>query len=145
MFLKYKKQSGVSSKSQHKSLILYLDRNLGSKIVPSILKNAGIECEIHDDHLPQDAEDQKWVKLCSDNNWIAITKDSQIRYNPPIKAFIASSKAGIIILSAVNQTGSQLGQLILDSFNRIERFCLKINRPFIARLNKSGIISQVEM
>lgn len=53
----------MSSKQQPEKPILYLDRNFGSKIVPKLLRDAGIECEIHDDHLGQAAEDQEWIHL----------------------------------------------------------------------------------
>lgn len=135
----------MSSKSRHEKLILYLDRNLGSKIVPAVLRQAGIHCEIHDDHLPQDAADQKWIELCSKNNWIAITKDAQLKYNQPIKEAIESSTAGIIILTATNLTGVQLGELIVQAHEVILRFVKRTERPFLCKLNRLGKISAVPL
>ena len=103
----------MNSKSPPNELIIYLDRNLGSKIVPEALQKANIRFEIHDDHLAPDAPDEDWVRLCSEKRWIAITKDARIRYNAHIRKSIQDSQAGIFILKANNHTGAQNGELLV--------------------------------
>lgn len=63
-----KKRSDASSGQQPKPFVLYLDRNLGNHVIASALREAGHLVEIHDDHLPIDAPDEDWIRLCSTNN-----------------------------------------------------------------------------
>jgi len=135
----------VNFRSPHNIPVIYLDRNFGSKIVPTILRNAGIECEIHDDHLKQDAKDEEWIDLCSKNSWLAITKDSQIKYNAPIKQAIKNSNCGIVIFTARDLTGEQLGELLIKHFNKIVKFYNKNKIPFVGRLTKNGQMSLVKL
>jgi len=53
----------VNSKQRDDHPVLFIDRNLGRHVVRSALRAAGIPCEIHDDHLPQDAPDEAWLSL----------------------------------------------------------------------------------
>lgn len=135
----------MSSKSRPKPPVLYLDRNFGSKIVPKLLRDAGIECEIHDNHLNQAAEDQEWIRLCARKGWLAITQDAQIKYNQPIKDAILASNCGIVVVTASNITGEQTGQLIISNIDKIFRFYGRTKRPFVARLSKGGDLSVLKL
>ena len=130
----------MSSKSQPNTPTLYLDRNLGSKIIPGILKSHGIPCEIHDEHLPQDAADPEWINLCSDKNWIAITRDAKIRYNSVILDAIKNSHVGIFILTSKTLTGEEQAQVIVKAYKKIAKFQVTHPRPFVARISQQGKI-----
>lgn len=66
--------------------VLFIDRNLGRHILADRLREAGIPCEVHDDHLPQDATDADWLRLVGTKGWIAIGRDKNIRYRDPEKS-----------------------------------------------------------
>ena len=53
-----KKPSDASLRSPPESLIFFIDRSLGRKVVPGALRTAGEEVRIHDDYFPQDAKDE---------------------------------------------------------------------------------------
>ena len=74
-----KKPSGANSKLQHEPT-LFLDRNLGKHKVANRLRSEGMVVEVHDDHLSPDAPDEDWFALVGSKNWLAITKDRNIRY-----------------------------------------------------------------
>lgn len=72
---KSKKPSGVNSRQPENRPVLFIDRSLGRHILADHLRAAGIPCEVHDDHLPQDATDAEWLHLVGKNRWIAIGRD----------------------------------------------------------------------
>lgn len=135
----------MSSKSQPNSVKLYLDRNLGSKVIPAMLAEQKIPFEIHDNHLSIDAPDEDWIILCSSRNWIGISKDLKLKYNPIIKSAIKSSKVGIFTITARNLTGAQYGELLLKFHKKIINFYLNSRKPFLATLSANGHISKIKL
>ena len=49
-------------------------------MIADALRQAGEVVEIHTDHLPDIASDEEWIALVARNNWVAVTKDRNIRY-----------------------------------------------------------------
>lgn len=54
---KSKKLSDVNLK-QPDTLVFFVDRNLGNKVIVNALRQEGIQVEVHDDHFPQGAKDK---------------------------------------------------------------------------------------
>jgi hypothetical protein len=78
-----KKESGASSDlAQLRSLVFFLDRNLGRHIVASALRDAGATVEVMDDHFAADVEDTVWVPTIGSRRWIILSKDRHLRSNP---------------------------------------------------------------
>ena len=56
-----KKPSGLNWPSPLEPLVFFVDRSLGRRGIPDALRSAGAQIELHDDHFPQDAQDQTWL------------------------------------------------------------------------------------
>lgn len=132
----------MSFKKQPSSLILYLDRNIGTVSVPAVLKEHGIPFELHDDHLPQAAPDEAWVKLCSSKGWIAITLDKRLTINSPVKNMARGSKVSIFVITTGNMRGEALGEMIAKFYKKIVSFAVGSKKPFLATISKSGKITR---
>jgi hypothetical protein len=132
----------VSFKKQPSDLILYLDRNIGTVSVPIVLREHGISFELHDDHLPQAAPDEAWVKLCSSKGWIAITLDKRLVVNAPVKNAARGSKVSIFVVTSGSMTGRELGELIAKLHKKIVSFAVGSKKPFLATISKSGKITR---
>jgi hypothetical protein len=65
--------------------IYFIDRSIGKKIFPGILREAGILVEVHDDHFAQDEEDAIWIPEVAKRGWISVTTDKRIRTRPQEK------------------------------------------------------------
>lgn len=61
------------------SFTFFTDRNLGRKF-PSILRDAGLHVEEHDDHFGPPTPDVEWSAAVASRNWIAVSRDARIRY-----------------------------------------------------------------
>lgn len=131
----------MSSKELPNKHILYLDRNIGKHDVPKLLKSSNIDFKIHDDHLPQNANDESWVKLCSENNWIAITLDNRLQHNMPVKLTAKENPTAIFVINSGNMRGVELGELLVNNYEKIIKFTLKSKKSFLATLSRNGNIS----
>ena len=139
---KSKKPSGVNSRPPEARPVLFIDRNLGRHVLADRLRAAGISCEVHDDHLPQDATDETWLQFISEKGWIAIGRDKNIRYRGPEKAALVQANACLIVVRAKNATGPDIADLIIKHINRIYRFVKKHEAPFIAGITSDGKITE---
>ncbi len=97
---------------------------------------------MHDDHLPQDATDETWLRYIGKKGWIAIGRDKNIRYRGPEKAALIQANACLIVIRAKNITAVDVAVLIMRHINRIYRFINKNNAPFIAGITRDGKITK---
>ncbi len=106
------------------------------------MRAAGIPCEVHDDHLPQDAPDVDWLNLVGEKGWVAIGRDKNIRYRGPEKAALVKANARLIVVRAKNATGLDIAGLLVKHINRIFWFVNKHDAPFIAGITRDGKITK---
>jgi predicted nuclease of predicted toxin-antitoxin system len=139
---KSKKPSAVNSRPPENRPVLFIDRNLGRHVLSDNLRKAGIPCEVHDDHLPQDATDEDWLQLVGEKGWIAIGRDKNIRYREPEKAALIDANAKLIVVRAKNTTGQDIADILIKHINRIYRFVDKHDAPFIAGITRDGKITK---
>jgi predicted nuclease of predicted toxin-antitoxin system len=139
---KSKKLSGVNNRPPETRPVLFIDRNLGRHVLADKLREAGIPCEVHDDHLPQDATDANWLQYVGEKGWIAIGRDKNIRYRGPEKAALIQANACLIVVRAKNTTAQDIANLIIKHIDRIYRFTKKNDAPFIAGITRDGNITK---
>jgi len=141
-----RKRSAASSEQQPDSLPTYfIERSLGRYTIANALRAIGRRVEVHDDHLAAKAPDQRWIKLCGDNRWLAITKDRGIRYREWERRAIVEFQAKVYVIRPTNLTGHQIGELLVRALNRIEKFAHKNNPPFLAAIYRDGSVKVYEL
>jgi len=132
----------VNSRPPENRPVLFIDRSLGRHILADHLRAAGIPCEVHDDHLPQDATDAEWLHLVGKKHWIAIGRDKNIRYRGPEKAALIQANARLIVVRAKNTTAQDIAEILVKRINRIYRFVERHDAPFIAGITRDGKITK---
>lgn len=132
----------MNSRPPENRLVLFIDRNLGRHVLADHLRAAGIPCEVHDDHLPQDATDADWLQLVGRKGWIAIGRDKNIRYRGPEKAALMQANARFIVVRAKNTTSKDIADILIKHINLIHRFTDKHDAPFIAGITRDGKITK---
>lgn len=138
---KSKKRSAASSKPQPDDFVFYLDRNLGKHIIADALRAAGLRIEIHDDHLPIDSPDENWIALVGRHDWIALTKDKNIRYRYAEIEAIKKHRARVMVIRAKNATGPEIAEIVIRFARRIQRFAKRHGTPLVAGIDRSGSIT----
>jgi hypothetical protein len=76
------------------------------------LRSRGISVEVHDDHLPQDADDEDWIELSAKNRWISVTKDRQIRYRRAEIDSIRKNRSRVIVIRAKHTSGHDIADTL---------------------------------
>jgi PIN like domain len=82
---------------------LFLDRSLGRKKVPELLRAEGLRLITLAEHygIPSDetVEDVEWLQLCGDRRWLAVMKDDRIRYVGAERRALVESRVRAAVVS----------------------------------------------
>ena len=62
--------------------VFFIDRGLGSIVVPETLRQAGVHVEIHASHFADNTPDTVWLSDVGQQGWIVLMKDKHIRSRP---------------------------------------------------------------
>lgn len=120
------------SRNRLTSKTYFVDRNLGKKIVPGILRAAGVQVEAHDDHFAQSATDEHWLREVGARGWIVLTKDHRIWYRLTELKALKEANVRAFVLTPRKLTAEQNGEVLKRALPRMARFVDKTPPPFIA-------------
>ena len=136
---KSKKGSGanLASKTQ-RELTFFIDKCLGTKVVPAALRASGLKVELKTDHFPADTPDTVWLPVVGKQGWIILTKDKQIRHNYLEIVGLLQSGTASFILTSGNYTGQEMADAYIQAMPDIVRMLAKFSPPFVATVSKFG-------
>jgi len=115
-------------------LIFFSDRDLGSKIFPTILRLSGIQLEIHDDHFGPETWDEEWITEAGQRGWYCVSRNKDIRYKKNEIKAVMSAGVGLFILVGPTATHEELAKNFVRTIAGIQRFTERHERPFIAKI-----------
>lgn len=90
------------------------------------------------DHFPSNTEDVTWLEFIGQNNWVLLTRDERIRWNPAELRAIKVYKVGAFFLGGKNRTRCELIQQLVRNWPRIKGLAKKTRKPFAFRIPPSG-------
>lgn len=103
----------------------FLDRGLGSRIVPTGLRDAGWTLTTMDERYgvgrSQTIDDATWIRDASINRETIITKDKNIAKRPLEAEAIYYTEARVLVIVAAQISGPEMLQRLLDNTARIQR------------------------
>ena len=135
--------ASFTSTPRKREFTLFVDRDLGRRIVPEALRAAGATVEVHDDHFPQNTHDEVWLKEVGEKGWVVIRKDKDIRARTAERAALLSAGVRAFILRTGGLSGPQNGQILARAYPRIIKFCLGNRPPFVAGISPGGRIQML--
>lgn len=141
---KSKKRSATSLKPLDE-IVFFIDRSLGKKAVAETLRAAGARVEVHDDHLPQDAKDEVWLRYVGARNWVVLTQDDRIRFHDHERTALLQAKVCAFVLTAKGLRGEENGTIIAKALPAIRRMLSKHPGPFIARITRGAGVALFEL
>ena len=111
-----------------------------------VLRNAGLNVEIHDDHFPQNAQDPEWLTAAGGKNWIVVTRDERIRYRVAERQAIRRAKVRAFVLAAQGDLRAEmLAEIFLKALSKIRRTVKEQKPPFIAKISRGGEVTLLEL
>lgn len=117
-------------------LVFFIDRDLGPRTFPAILRAAGLRVEIHDDHFPDErrpAADHVWLRLIAERKWIGVTHDARIRYTSRSRDELMRFGAQALILKG-GASPQVLAENFVRTYPRIVRFLRQNREAFMAKV-----------
>ena len=140
-----KKQSGLNLPLPPESLVFFVDRSLGRRIIPDALRAANAQVELHDDHFPQDAQDRIWLAEAGKRGWVVLTKDKHLRYRAVETNALMTAKVRAFVLTARGDlSGAEVGQIFVKALPAMRKLCVTVSPPFVAHVSRDGSVSIVK-
>jgi predicted nuclease of predicted toxin-antitoxin system len=122
---------------------LFLDRNLGKKIIADALRQAGADVRVHDDLFPPNARDEEWLSEVGRLQWVVLTKDTRIRYREIERMALMNARVRAFVLTAKNLQGSEMANIFVTALPAIQRFATRHVPPFIATITRGGRVAML--
>jgi predicted nuclease of predicted toxin-antitoxin system len=119
--------------------IFFIDRCLGKKLADS-LRNVGATVEIHDDHFSQDINDEDWLRIVGERNWVVLTKDKKIASRSLELEAVAEGNVRLFALVGGNVRGVVMAQAFVNALENMQKFIRGNQAPFIAKVYQSGLV-----
>jgi hypothetical protein len=114
------------------SLVFFTDRDLGNAL-PTTLAQGGLTVERHAAHFPPDCPDEEWLRAIGSRGWIAVTRDTRIRYKPNELAAVLRHRVALLVLVG-NATHAELATNFVRTSARIASFLGRHDPPLIAKV-----------
>lgn len=125
------------------SRVYFTDRDLG-RAFPEILAESGLTVERHCDHFAPETPDEEWLRVIGERGWVAVSRDTRIRYRP--NEFAAVLRHRVALLIVVGKAAhAELARNLAETIRRIEAvlsdqpppLIMKIYRPSPAELARN--------
>ena len=122
---------------------LFLDRSLGRKKVPELLRAEGIRLVTLAEHygIPNDETiaDTEWLELCGDRGWLAVMKDDRIRYVGAERQALFDFAVMAAVITNANLPAVQMAARIIRALSDLALICGDRDRPFLYALHQNRI------
>lgn len=79
----------------------FIDRGLGTKIVPKAIVAAGYKVVVHDDMFAPTVKDEEWLTRIGELGYVFISKDEHIERRPQeVLALMQANVHGFVLYSS---------------------------------------------
>ncbi len=123
--------------------VFFIDRSLGSIVVPEALRHAGVHVEIHASHFADNTPDTDWLSHVGQQGWVVLMKDKHIRSRPHERQALIYAGVRAFVLVAGNISGQEMGQSFVNALPAMYDLLTQRATPFIAQITRQGRISTI--
>lgn len=124
---------------------IFLDRNQGSKIMPDLLRKAGLRIVCHDDEFADDrTPDPIWIKHCAAKDWLILTGDKAIETDPINRQAVIDHKAKVFLLDENCSRALEWASAIIVGRRKLVEVAHANDGPFFASIKKNvnGVVTK---
>ncbi len=123
---------------------LFIDRCLGSHIIPAALRQLGLSVEIHCDHFEDACDDAVWLQSVGSRGWIVLTKDAKILKRPAERRALEDAGVHAIFFGRRDATAGELSEAFGKALKSIDRIFRKAQKPTFVIISQAGSVRIIE-
>jgi predicted nuclease of predicted toxin-antitoxin system len=109
------------------------------------LEDAGVAHVAHQQQFEPESPDVEWIEKASQQGWIAITRDQNIRRKPNELAAIRASRAIIFVFTSGNLSAEDTARILLKALPRVYRLATGVKRPRLFSIRRDGTVGQLKL
>lgn len=121
---------------------LFLDRSLGRRQVPDLLRAAGLRlrtlAEVYGIPADENVEDVDWLTRAGQEGWGVLMKDERIRYRPAERAAVITHNVRAFCLTSGNLRAAAMAHQYLVVLHDIAEVCQQPG-PFLYAVSSTGL------
>lgn len=141
--------SGASSRSRRDaerlaSLVFFIDRSLGGRVIADALRAAGAQVEVHDRHFDVDSPDVQWLATVGERAWVVLSKDARIRRDAFEREALRSAGVKAFFLTQQGLTGEEMAEIFVAALPGMVTRASRQPGPFIYTLSREGVFARVK-
>jgi predicted nuclease of predicted toxin-antitoxin system len=107
------------------------------------LRQVGASVEVHDEHFPQDALDEVWLKAAGENGWVVLTKDKNIRFHTREKEALTANNVRAFVLTGKALNADEMAAAFVRALPQIARTLSKHQGAFVATVTVGATVNVV--
>ena len=115
---------------------LFLDATHQAKITAKLLRDAGVNVEVHKRYFLADAPDPEWIKDCTQRGWAIISGDKGIEYDGVNRQAVAMARAKVLILADTTSRCVDWAASLVIARHKILRIVEDNEGPFFCSVEK---------
>jgi len=100
----------------------------------------GHTVEIHDDPFSQDINDEDWLRIVGQDNWVVLTKDKKIASRLLELLAVAQGDVRLFAFVGGDVPGVVMAQAFVNALENMQQFIRGNQAPFIAKVHQSGLV-----
>jgi hypothetical protein len=120
----------------------FLDRSLGRRQVPDLLRASGLRlrtlAEVYGVPADEAVEDVEWLARAGDEGWPVLMKDDRIRYRPAERAAVVSHRVQAFCVTSGNLRAAVMAERFIAVADGILRACDEAG-PFVYTVSATGL------
>jgi hypothetical protein len=121
---------------------LFLDRSLGRRQVPDLLRAAGLRlrtlAEVYGIPADETVADVEWLARAGGEEWVVLMKDERIRYRPAERGALVAHGVRAFCLTSGNLRAAEMAQLYIAVLDKLAVACAE-SGPFLCVVSRSGL------
>jgi hypothetical protein len=121
---------------------LFLDRSLGRRQVPDLLRAAGLRlrtlAEVYGIPADETIADVDWLTRAGCEGWVVLMKDERIRYRPAERAALVDHRVRAFCLTSGNLRAAEMAEQYIAVLDKLTAACAA-EGPFLYVVSRSGL------
>jgi hypothetical protein len=115
----------------------FVDNNLSVQLARG-MAGFGEDVTHLKDHYSPDAADTDWLPQIGRDEWILLTRDDRVRFNPAELAALKQHRVGAFFLGGKGRSRWDIIQQVVRNWMRMNELADKTSRPFAFRVPPQG-------